>query len=421
MKVALQERLLEIEPEFQASQIPGEAFVATAKHNEQVCKTALKVFKEKALMFPTPMRHFLWEDFIYRGSTGQNGKKGKVHSIQKQRKEFKELVQKKLPPGKMNRSVQSADVNIIYSVLIDSYETTKVMKPIAEDDHMLMAAHVINVINVTDKYYSNAQIFWLLPFQLVYEQEDHEEQEDYIIRLANHLQLFSKFCALSWKDVFTVTDDILATVKNQDPEYYNHLKSALGEKILPIDVYDFTYEILHKDPKKSTKLWKDLYKNKKKKDWSSRDLKLFSDPAMYLRKWISQAFAGNFGGPTLLFIWDYCFMHGWSKKIFYKIGLVTLMLIKPWAMMAENHRKMSRVLFDEPSDLYINDLRTALIKFNDLENDIKQIAGLNTNIQIEYLPPPSSSPKNDGSDQEEELEDQENQENDENNEEEVEE
>ena len=67
-----------------------------------------------------------------------------------------------------------------------------------------------------------------------------------IFRLANHLQLFSKFCALSWKDVFTVTDDILATVKNQDPEYYNHLKSALGEKILPIDVYDFTYEILHK-------------------------------------------------------------------------------------------------------------------------------------------------------------------------------
>lgn len=56
------------------------------------------------------------------------------------------------------------------------------MKPIAEDDHMLIAAHVINVINVTDKYYSNAQIFWLLPFQLVYEQEDHEQQEDYIIR-----------------------------------------------------------------------------------------------------------------------------------------------------------------------------------------------------------------------------------------------
>jgi len=390
-------RLVEVE-EFQASQIPGEAFVAAAKHNDQVSKTALRIFKDKALMFPTPMRQFLWEDFIYTG-TGQNAKKPK--SLQRQRKEFKELVQKKLPPGKMNRSVQSPDVNIIYSVLIDSYETTKTLKPIAEDDHMLIAAHVINVINVTDKYYSNAQIFWLLPFQLVYEQEDHEQQEDYIIRLSNHLQIFSKYCALSWKDVHAVAADILDTVKTQDPEYFNHLKSALGEKILPIDVYDFAYEILHKDPKKSTKIWKDLYKNKKKKDWSSRDLEIFGNLAIYLRKWVSECFAGIYGGQTLLFLWDNCFMHGWSKKIFYKIGLVTIMLIKPWAMMADNHRKMSTVLMNEPSDLYINDLRTALMKFKDLENDVKQIADLNTNIQFEYVEEEPASPKNDGSDHDE--------------------
>lgn len=67
-----------------------------------------------------------------------------------------------------------------------------------------------------------------------------------ICRLSNHLQLFSKFCALSWKDVQTVAADILDTVKKQDEDYFIHLKSALGEKILPIDVYDFAYEILHK-------------------------------------------------------------------------------------------------------------------------------------------------------------------------------
>ena len=70
-------RLLEVE-EFKPSLIPGEAFVAAAKHNEQVSKTALKVFKDKALMFPTPMRQFLWEDFIYTSGAGQNGKKPKV-------------------------------------------------------------------------------------------------------------------------------------------------------------------------------------------------------------------------------------------------------------------------------------------------------------------------------------------------------
>ena len=77
------------------------------------------------------------------------------------------------------------------------------------------------------------------------------------------------------------------------------------------------------DPKKSTKIWKDLYKNKKKKDWSSRDLEIFGNLAIYLRKWVSECFAGIYGGQTLLLLWDNCFMHGWSKKIFYKIGLVS--------------------------------------------------------------------------------------------------
>ena len=37
----------------------------------------------------------------------------------------------------------------------------------------------------------------------------------YICRLSNHLQIFSKYCALSWKDVHAVAADILDTVKTQ--------------------------------------------------------------------------------------------------------------------------------------------------------------------------------------------------------------
>ena len=133
-------------------------------------------------------------------------------------------------------------------------------------------------------------------------------------------------------------------------------------------------------------MWKDLYK-KKKRDWKSKDLEPFGDPAIYLRKWISEAFAGIYGGETLLFLWDYCFMHTWSKKIFYKITLVTLMLIRPWAMMAENHRKLSRVLLEEPSEIYINDLRKLLNAFKDLEKEVKTMAEFNTNIEITYVEP----------------------------------
>ncbi len=51
--------------------------MSAAKHNELVGKMALKVFKDKALMFPGPMRQFLWEDFIYT-YRGQMLKKAKV-------------------------------------------------------------------------------------------------------------------------------------------------------------------------------------------------------------------------------------------------------------------------------------------------------------------------------------------------------
>ena len=83
------------------------------------------------------------------------------------------------------------------------------------------------------------------------------------------------------------------------------------------------YHFLMQDPKKSTKIWKDLYKNKKKKDRSSRDLEIFGNLAIYLRKWVSECFAGIYGGQTLLLLWDFCFMHEWSQKILYKIGLVS--------------------------------------------------------------------------------------------------
>ena len=109
------------------------------------------------------------------------------------------------------------------------------------------------------------------------------------------MQLFSRFCALPWKDVFAVSTDILDKVKNSDPDFYNHLKNALSEKITPVDVYDFSYEILHKDTKKSAKLWQELYK-KKKKDWKDRDLAQFGDPTLYIRKWLSECFTGILGG-----------------------------------------------------------------------------------------------------------------------------
>ena len=60
---------------------------------------------------------------------------------------------------------QSSDYKKIYSVIIDSYHTTTVVKPVAEDAFMLQAAHVINIYNTMNRSYSNAHVFLLLPLQ----------------------------------------------------------------------------------------------------------------------------------------------------------------------------------------------------------------------------------------------------------------
>ena len=58
------------------------------------------------------------------------------------------------------------------SVIIDCYATTKVLKKIADDASMLTSAHVVNVINFVTKSYTNTQIFYLVPLQTVYAQEE---------------------------------------------------------------------------------------------------------------------------------------------------------------------------------------------------------------------------------------------------------
>ena len=54
---------------------------------------------------------------------------------------------------------------------------------------------------------------------------------------------------------------------------------------------------------KSIKIWNELYK-KSKRNWKGRDLEHFANVKIYLRKWVSEAFAGVLGGDVLLYVWD---------------------------------------------------------------------------------------------------------------------
>lgn len=87
------------------------------------------------------------------------------------------------------------------------------------------------------------------------------------------------------------------------------------------------------------------------------------------------------------------------------------MMIRPYAMQAEidNHRKMSRILFDEPSNLYMKDIREAFMNFSDNKNNAQEFTNFNQNVEVvEKVAEKSENPdedENDGKEDEESPED----------------
>ena len=223
----------------------------------------------------------------------------------------------------------------------------------------------------------------MIPLQTVYpkngEQQRGKNNEDYIIRLSSHLHTLTKSILPGWEKIFSQAEDVLKTMQEKDSEYFEHISSVIKDGMQPVDVHKFAYEILVKGQKKSIKIWNDLEK-KRRKNWKQNELEIFADVAIYLRKWISEGFVGLFSNPTILFIWDYLFMNNW--KCMRKLCIVTLSLIRPWAMRASSQRELVRVFNEEPGKIYLQDLRRALVAYDRDNIDTLKIAGCNTNFEV---------------------------------------
>ena len=223
----------------------------------------------------------------------------------------------------------------------------------------------------------------LIPLQTVFpkngEQQRGANNEDYIIRLSSHLHTLTKSILPGWEKIFSQAEDVLKTIQERDSEYFEHITSVIKDGMLPVDVHKFAYEILVKGQKKSVKIWNDLEK-KRRKNWKQNELEIFGDVAIYLRKWISEGFVGLFSNPTILFIWDYLFMNNW--KCMRKLCIVTLSLIRPWAMRALSQRELVRVFNEEPGKIYLQDLRRGLVAYDRDNIDILKMAACNTNFEV---------------------------------------
>ena len=152
--------------EFRKSDVLGEALVAVIANDSSARHDIMKKFADSYLMFPIPLRKAVWEGFIADIEQKDSGKK---KSKRKAERDFKAEIKKKMKGG-TRRAVESRDYKTIYSQVIDTYNNSKMLRPFANDAHMLQTAHIINIVNVFDKEWSTAQIYWVLPYQILYEQ-----------------------------------------------------------------------------------------------------------------------------------------------------------------------------------------------------------------------------------------------------------
>ncbi|XP_023332479.1 uncharacterized protein LOC111704471 [Eurytemora carolleeae] len=374
---------------FRQSDVIGEALCAVIIRDTTARETLLESFREKCLMFPNPLRKFFWEGFIGESEEKDTGKK---KSKKKAARDFKAEIKKKLKGG-TQRAVQSSDYKNIYSAVIDTYHSNNILKTYSEDTHMLQTAHIINILNVVDKEYTNAQIYWALPFQILYEkgEETRENEEKQMIEISSFLEKFCRHAPLSFKDVSQVADKVLAELK-VDEELYNGVVKPLDQSIHASGLlFSIVPEILIKEhPNKAEKTWNEL-KKKKKKEWKPKDHEHFGKLDLWIRKWISEGFVGVLPYPVIFYIWDVLFLYNWSEKAFIALSVMIFRLISPWFKNAKNNREVVDVLLEEPGKLYIQDIRSALLLLREegcmntglVSLDVqKQLTLLNTNCEI---------------------------------------
>ena len=79
-----------------------------------------------------------------------------------------------------------------------------------------------------------------------------------------------------------------------------------------------------------------------------------------------------------------CLLNGNFVHAF-QIALAVAFLIKPWALAADNHRRMSRVLMEEPGRIYLGDLRRALAHVIEEKGPLTEIASTNV-VAKEAIP-----------------------------------
>ncbi len=107
---------------------------------------------------------------------------------------------------------------------------------------------ILNVLYTYSRDYEPHFIYWLLPFQLTFNED--KPKSELIYDLAMYLDLYVKNLFPPWPEIFALASKIMQDLSINDQPFYEHLKriSKINPKVNP---KDFVNEIIYNENKKA--------------------------------------------------------------------------------------------------------------------------------------------------------------------------
>ena len=351
------------------SELIGESLLALLQKEPRRIAFVLRKLIGQQLTFN--LRRYIWSDILMRHERRKfDGSNNMPIDIDfSVRKNFAIGVTRGKNELKLADPTHSPVANLIENAVIETYTRALTLNEHFNDKHMRQTMHILNVLYTYSRDYEPYFIYWLLPFQLTFNEEGGQRARpasELIYDLAMYLDLYVKNLFPSWTEIFSLAGKIVQDVAVCDPAFYDHLKriSKLEPRINP---RDFVNEIIFNENKK--RIDHVLTANDEEANRVRANKELLTEPSIFIRKWIAEGFSSVLRTNALLYVWDQLFMSLWSPNDFELIAKALLYLLKRQFLKASNHDEMRRVFLEAPARLYTSDIQSAYMHLSSGGNE----------------------------------------------------
>ncbi|XP_071041625.1 uncharacterized protein [Parasteatoda tepidariorum] len=324
--------------------------------NSNGAEQLIPALRKNLVVLTDNLRMTFWPACISSKEKSKN-----IKNSEKIKEKFTQLYTRERKNGDLDKNIESA----VYKV----YKETECLKTINSEDNRKSSVTILSICNAYGRKFQPHFVFPASVVQQVYLKEKLKASEDNYGEASFLLEKILRLGILTNDKADKIASSTYQTLVDLDKPLEKHIKLMLTSK-------------QKHDEVTSSETVSEAIRN------TSADS---SDITFYLKQWIFCMFASVLKPYALLFIWDQLFYNRFENKIFQDITLALLGLLKPWFFLAKNKENVTKVFLEEPSMLYLLDIRKALSHIQKRGN-FHDIPVMNRNISINASEPTPMPP-----------------------------